>query len=131
MTIYDESNVYFAYIAFNRDQDDAGGVFVSNPPWRHDLTPARPVDWNTLTVFHDKEYITVDTTGGPYDGYVYVTWTRFAGSYPIYFSRSTDGGAASPPRPDRRHSTRARSRALPRMARCTWPGMISAPTAST
>lgn len=29
------------------------------------------------SVFHDKEYITVDTTGGPHDGRVYITWSRF------------------------------------------------------
>ena len=94
MTIYDENNVYFAYIAFSRTQDDAGGVFVSKST-DGGLTwlPPTPVAWNTLTVFHDKEYITVDATGGPYDGNVYLTWTRFGATYPIHFSRSTDGGA--------------------------------------
>jgi PKD repeat protein len=94
MAIYDSNNVYFAYIAFSRDQDDAGGVFVSKSTdsgltWN----PPVAIAWNTLQVFHDKEYIAVDTSGSPYDGNLYMTWTRFATSYPIYFSRSTDGGA--------------------------------------
>ncbi len=39
----------------------------------------------------DKEYITVDATGGPYDGNVYVTWTVFP-DMDIVFARSADGG---------------------------------------
>jgi len=93
MAIYNTSHVYFSYIAFNRDTDDAGGVFVSRST-DGGLTWLNPVAiaWNSFSTFHDKEYITVDDTGGPYDGNVYVSWTRFASGYPIYFSRSTDEG---------------------------------------
>ena len=58
-------------------------------------------------VFHDKSYMTVDTSSGPNRGTIYVTWTRFlsdsAGNYlesPIYFSRSTDGGTTWSPEKD-------------------------------
>jgi hypothetical protein len=50
--------------------------------------------------FQDKELIAVDTTGGPFDGNVYVVWTEFttAGGTRILFSRSTNGGTTySPP----------------------------------
>lgn len=95
MAIHDMNNLYFAYIAFSRTIDDAGGVFVSKSndgglTWNNPV----PVAWNSLSVFHDKEYIAVDASGSQYDGNVYVTWTRFEASYPIYFSRSTDGGAS-------------------------------------
>jgi hypothetical protein len=45
--------------------------------------------------FSDKDQIEVDRTGGPYDGNVYVCFTKFPanGQSTIYFSRSTDGGA--------------------------------------
>jgi uncharacterized repeat protein (TIGR01451 family) len=94
LAIHDLNNVYFAYIAFHRTIDDVGGVYVSKST-DGGLSWAAPVGvaYNTQSVFHDKEYITVDATGGPYDGYVYVSWTRFEFSSPIYFSRSTDGGA--------------------------------------
>jgi hypothetical protein len=49
------------------------------------------------SVFNDKEWIAVDNTGGPHDGRVYVTWTRFrsdsAGHYqesPIVMAYSDD-----------------------------------------
>lgn len=51
------------------------------------------------SVFLDKQYMTVDTSGGPHDGRIYVTYTRFffegGASYfesPIYLSYSDDKG---------------------------------------
>ncbi len=44
-------------------------------------------------VFEDKQFITVDRTGGLYDGNLYVAWARFYdGPNRILFARSTDGG---------------------------------------
>jgi len=40
----------------------------------------------------DKPWIAVDNSGGPFDGHVYVCWTRFGGDGSLHFSRSTDGG---------------------------------------
>lgn len=93
IAIHDLNNVYYSYLAFNRNTDD-GGLAVSKSP-DGGLTWLDPVvvAWNSASVFHDKEYLTVDSTGSPYDGNVYVSWTRFASGTPIYFSRSTDGGA--------------------------------------
>ncbi len=49
--------------------------------------------------FQDKELIAVDTTGGPFDGNVYVVWTEFttAGGTRILFSRFTNGGTTYTP----------------------------------
>src|SRR5919199_2570462 len=49
---------------------------------------------NLLGVFHDKTSIEADRTGGPCDGNVYFSWSRFNGNgaNAIYFSRSTDHG---------------------------------------
>ncbi|HOP07532.1 MAG TPA: hypothetical protein PLF13_09600 [candidate division Zixibacteria bacterium] len=41
--------------------------------------------------FEDKQFITVDRTGGTYDGNVYVAWARFPNPTRIMFARSTDG----------------------------------------
>jgi PKD repeat protein len=94
IAIHDMNNVYFGYIAFNRDTDNAGGVAVSKSTdggltWQ----PPVVVSWNSNSIFNDKDYIAVDATGSLYDGNVYVTWTRFYDT-PIVFSRSTDGGAS-------------------------------------
>ena len=94
IAIHDIHNVYYSYIAFNRSTDD-GGVAVSKST-DGGLTWLDPVvvDWNSSSEFQDKEYLTVDATGRHYDGNVYLTWTHFDFSAPIYFSRSTDGGAS-------------------------------------
>src|SRR5881227_772720 len=49
---------------------------------------------NLLGVFHDKTAIEADRTGGPCDGNVYFSWSRFNGNgaNEIYFVRSTDHG---------------------------------------
>jgi PKD repeat protein len=93
IAIHDIHNVYYSYIAFNRSTDD-GGVAVSKSTdggltWQDPVVVA----WNSASIFRDKDYMAVDATGSPYDGNVYVTWTNFAYGTPIYFSRSTDGGA--------------------------------------
>ena len=94
IAIHDIHNVYYSYIAFNRSTDD-GGVAVSKST-DGGLTWLDPVvvDWNSASEFQDKEYLTVDATGSAFDGNVYVSWTHFDSSAPIYFSRSTDGGAS-------------------------------------
>jgi hypothetical protein len=53
------------------------------------------------SVGHDKEYMTVDTSGGLHDGRIYVTWTHvfFEGAAiycesPIYLAYSDDGSAS-------------------------------------
>jgi hypothetical protein len=43
-------------------------------------------------VFEDKQFITVDRTGGTYDGNLYCSWTRFPNPDRIVFVRSVDGG---------------------------------------
>ena len=45
-------------------------------------------------VFEDKPYIVADTSGGRYNGNLYIGWTHFTlEASLLYFSRSTDGGA--------------------------------------
>ena len=41
-------------------------------------------------VFEDKQFTTVDRTGGPYDGNFYMSWTRFPNPDRIVLVRSTD-----------------------------------------
>jgi hypothetical protein len=43
-------------------------------------------------VFEDKQFITVDRTGGTYDGRLYCSWTRFEDDVRIMLIGSNDGG---------------------------------------
>ncbi|MFQ5499204.1 MAG: sialidase family protein [Candidatus Zixiibacteriota bacterium] len=44
--------------------------------------------------FEDKQFITADRTGGPHNGNLYCSWTRFPNPDRIAFVRSIDGGAS-------------------------------------
>jgi len=67
--------------------------------WGPTVFPATPGVKSGST--QDKEFLAVDTSGGAFNGNVYVSWTSFGGTTPpgdspnppIFFSRSTDGGA--------------------------------------
>jgi hypothetical protein len=92
---------YFSFIDFDRDPEHDG---------QNRLAVAKSMDggvtWSQLGViidhegsgshdFEDKEYIAVDNTGGPFDGNVYMSWSRFPtglNSARIMLSRSTDAG---------------------------------------
>jgi len=51
-----------------------------------------PAMWtNDPSIFEDKQFTTVDRTGGPSDGNLYCSWTRFPNPDRIVFVRSTDG----------------------------------------
>jgi hypothetical protein len=76
-----------SYIAFYKSTDK--GVSWTGPvvhaPVPNDL------------VFEDKQFITVDRTGGPHDGNLYCAWARFPnapGGNKMAFVRSIDGGAS-------------------------------------
>ncbi|MFH2048787.1 MAG: hypothetical protein ABIJ12_05010 [bacterium] len=45
-------------------------------------------------VFEDKQFITTDRTGGPFDGNIYCAWARFYNPNRIMFIRSINGGAS-------------------------------------
>jgi hypothetical protein len=107
-------NLYMASLAFSSSFCE-NGVFVyrssdGGKSWSRPIVPpfAPPQgvgivtyweDALDCTIFHDKEWIAVDNTGGEHQGRVYVTWTRFkftpAGSYvesPIVMAWSDDLG---------------------------------------
>lgn len=48
-------------------------------------------------IFEDKQFTTIDRTGGTYDGNFYIAWARFPNPNQIMFVRSTDGGITYDP----------------------------------
>ncbi|MEW5702563.1 MAG: sialidase family protein [Candidatus Zixiibacteriota bacterium] len=78
---YDASgNDGLSYIAFLRSTDK-GATWTGPYVVESDLGP----------YFEDKQFVTCDRTGGPYDGNLYISWTRFTDLKPnrIMFARST------------------------------------------
>jgi N-acetylneuraminic acid mutarotase len=89
-----QGNFYFASITFYPDgagyigiakSTDGGETFGNYTDASPGVNPAN---------FQDKEFITVDKSGGPCDGTVYVTWTEFlaTGGNRIAMTKSNDGG---------------------------------------
>ncbi len=105
--------VYYAYLGVSASFCEHG-IFVSRSVngllWTRPVTPPQspplglftPVYWDRpddCTVFNDKPSLAVDRSGGPHDGRVYVSWSRFAFSghhkfqeSPILLSYSDDNG---------------------------------------
>jgi hypothetical protein len=108
-----EGRVYLAWLAFGpRTTEFAGWVvltrysdfgatydFTSVAYAGHD-TPSDKLGGPGNSRVTDKEWIAVDDTGGPCDGYLYMPWALFessGGAVPIVFQRSTDGGRSWSP----------------------------------
>ncbi len=83
--------VYYGYLGISADRCEHG-IFVSRSTngllWTRPVVPPlippaglfTPVYWDpagNCNVFNDKPWLTVDNSGGPHDGRVYVTWSRF------------------------------------------------------
>lgn len=104
--------VYYAYLGVSANFCEHG-IFVSRSTngllWAEPVVPPllppdgrfTPVYWNSArncNVFNDKPWLAVDTSGGPHDGRVYVTWTRFVFNHnryqesPILMAYSDDNG---------------------------------------
>lgn len=102
-----EGRVYLAWLSFGpRTTEFAGWVvltrysdfgakydFTSVAYAGHD-TPSDKLGGPGNSRVTDKEWIAVDDTGGPCDGYLYMPWLLFEGSFgkKVVFQRSTDGG---------------------------------------
>jgi hypothetical protein len=104
--------VYYAYLGVSSSFCEHG-LFVSRSSngltWTRPAVPPllppggafTPVYWdsqNDCSVFNDKPWLAVDTSGGPHDGRVYVTWSRFTFKHgrfresPIFLAYSDDNG---------------------------------------
>src|SRR3954468_21092508 len=89
-------DAYWACLSFSRETD-ASAIYVAKSSDLASLTTFAPVaeTKDGRKVFHDKPFIAIDGTGGPFRGRIYVTWTHFdATGGPIYISSSSNGGAS-------------------------------------
>ncbi len=113
IAIASDGTVYYSTIGLSQSWCE-NGIFVSRSDnggitwWTPVVVPGRQgprvqgvVVYHPFatdcSIFHDKEYMAVDNSGGQHDGRVYVTWTRYAfdelSDYlesPIYLAYSDD-----------------------------------------
>src|SRR3989454_7513188 len=108
-----EGRVYLAWLSFGPTTTEFAGWYVltrySNFGATYDFTSVLYAGHDTPSAklggpgnsrVVDKEWIAVDDTGGPCDGYLYTPWALFEsahGAVPIVFQRSTDGGVSWSP----------------------------------
>jgi hypothetical protein len=96
LTVNSAGDFYFAMLSSDAAGNPNIGVSRSTD---HGVTFSAPADASTTANdpagFQDKEWLTVDTTGGARDGTLYLAWTNFRpdGTAQIMFARSTDQGA--------------------------------------
>lgn len=77
-------NGVFVYRSFNNGVSWSRPVVPFFAPPRGLFTVVYQNLALNCSIFHDKSYLTVDTTGGTHDGRVYVTWTEFLFAGPNY-----------------------------------------------
>ncbi|MGA9018764.1 MAG: sialidase family protein [Candidatus Cybelea sp.] len=74
-SLLESSSTGDSYIGVNQSTSTSGGITFANP-----VVIAGPS--STTGGFEDKEFLAVDTTGGTYNGRVYVGWSDFGAGNP-------------------------------------------------
>ncbi len=94
-----DGNFYVCFLDYDRDGFGSSIGFVRSTDGGLSYTGPVNIEGMIGQYFEDKQFITVDRTGGAYDGNLYVAWARFRsdlGGNRIFFARSTDGAATFP-----------------------------------
>ncbi len=94
MTTLDDGTMICCYLDYSPTavDDSSFVIFIRTTDKGISWTGPHPVTTDHGAWFEDKQFITADRTGGPYNGNVYVGWARFPNPTRIMFARSTDGG---------------------------------------
>jgi hypothetical protein len=94
MTVLDDGTMICCYLDYSPTavNDSSFVIFIRSTDKGATWTGPYPVTTDHGPWFEDKQFITADRTGGPYNGNVYVGWARFPNPTRIMFARSTDGG---------------------------------------
>jgi hypothetical protein len=94
MTTLDDGTMICCFLDFRIPSLSDSGyiVFIRSTDKGDTWNGPYPVVNDEGPWFEDKEFITADRTGGPYNGNVYVSWARWPVPIRIMFARSTDGG---------------------------------------
>ncbi len=94
MTVNSAGDVIICHLDYRKNigiDDSSHLAFLVTPDCGETWNGPYTVSDTIGPYFEDKQFITCDRTGGPYDGNVYISWTRFPNPDRIIFARSTDG----------------------------------------
>ncbi|MEZ5357822.1 MAG: dockerin type I domain-containing protein [Candidatus Zixiibacteriota bacterium] len=92
MTVAANGDMYMCFLDYSPFYDDSSFVvFIKSTDKGATWTGPYPVENGPGPYFEDKQFVTADRTGGPYNGNVYVGWARFDNPTRIMFASSTDG----------------------------------------
>ncbi len=87
-------NFYVCLLNYTGEQEDGLSIIVVYKSTDNGASWTGPVPISVNgPYFEDKQFTTVDRTGGTYDGNYYVSWARFPNPTRILFARSIDGAA--------------------------------------
>ncbi|MCK5124722.1 MAG: hypothetical protein KAR42_00555 [candidate division Zixibacteria bacterium] len=94
MTVSRTGDMYMSFLDYSPllfQVDSSFIAFIKSTDKGATWTGPYPVSTSHGPWFEDKQFITVDRTGGLYDGNVYIGWARFPNPTRIMFARSLDG----------------------------------------
>lgn len=92
MTVDRLGRFYCSFLDYSTTWEDSSFIsFIRSDDQGATWSSPHAVEDGPGPYFEDKQFITVDRTGGPYDGNVYVAWARFWNPTRMMFARSLDG----------------------------------------
>ncbi len=95
MTVDEFGNYYMSVLDYDGVGENDGSVISFYKSTDKGISWSGPVpnvsEIVDPEIFEDKQFITLDRTGGPYSGNLYCSWTRFPNPDRIMLVRSTDG----------------------------------------
>jgi len=91
MAVDNDGNFYINVLDYSSTTPHSYLTFLKSTDKGATWIGPYPVEHGFTDYFEDKQFITVDRTHGPYEGNVYISWTRFDNPTRIMFARSTDG----------------------------------------
>jgi hypothetical protein len=95
---FDRSGTAYVEVLAARGQDRRSALYLYSSSDGGKSWSAPQLVTDDASGFNDKNWLTVDVSGGRYDGSLYTTWVQIVGTagqedeYRILFARSSDGG---------------------------------------
>ncbi len=98
MSYDDQGNILICILAFPSGSGNSGlFVYRSNDGGASWSSPIAAIDQGVGGLFEDKQWMTVDRTGGNYSGRIYIPWARISQNGKSFSVHSTSASTFSTP----------------------------------